>query len=298
MPYITLWPDTERSKLAAWAHNQATSGPDAGMLAEEIKQSNPDAPRGRRMGDGSSAFILEILELYKWANDTTTLRLYYPTVKRAASWQMNVSASFGVPTKLQSTYDILGFPSYDIAAYTSVFHIAALAATVEMATVMNDTAFRTQCAAALARAQVAFETPQWNQTKQAYDAASTGCLGSATGSGTCTDGIGVFADSFYAQVLAYSAGMGQITNRTGRVKAHLATQLRRGCVHYAAGSNAPRPGCPNGMVVLTGREEDGGGTTGGCDLQVWEMSHPNHATLGVHMGLDVKEMLAVFERLI
>lgn len=26
MPYIMLWPDAERSKLAAWAHNQATSG--------------------------------------------------------------------------------------------------------------------------------------------------------------------------------------------------------------------------------------------------------------------------------
>ena len=84
--------------------------------------------------------------LPRWANDTTTLQLYYPTIKRAAMWQMDVSSSFGVPTKLQTTYgtpiaygqhfhanrfsDILGFPKYEIGAYASVFHIAALAAWV------------------------------------------------------------------------------------------------------------------------------------------------------------------------
>jgi hypothetical protein len=58
-----LWPDAERSKLAAWAHNQASSGSDAGMLAEQIDSSHPDNPQGRRMGDGSSMFIIEILEM-------------------------------------------------------------------------------------------------------------------------------------------------------------------------------------------------------------------------------------------
>ena len=48
------------------------------------------------------------------------------------------------------------------------------------------------------------------------------------------------------------------------------------------------------MVVLTGREADGD-ITGGCDLQVWEMAPPNHASLGIHLGLPVDEMLAVFE---
>jgi hypothetical protein len=73
MPYITLWPDAERSKMAAWAHNQVASGNDTGMLPEQINQYDPDQPEGRRMGDGSSAFVLEVLELYRGANDTTTL---------------------------------------------------------------------------------------------------------------------------------------------------------------------------------------------------------------------------------
>eukprot|EP00658_Telonema_sp_P-2_P012197 TRINITY_DN14648_c0_g1_i1.p1 TRINITY_DN14648_c0_g1~~TRINITY_DN14648_c0_g1_i1.p1 ORF type:complete len:256 (+),score=58.98 TRINITY_DN14648_c0_g1_i1:105-770(+) len=78
-----------------------------------------------------------------------------------------------------------------------------------------------------------------------------------------------------------------------RDRSHLATQLARGCVQFVDGN--PAPGCPNGMVVFTGREQDGGGVTGQCDYQVWEMAPPNHATLGIHLGLDVDQMLAVFE---
>ena len=85
MAYKMLWPDAERSKLAAWAHNQKSAGvTDAGMLAEQLFQVDPDTPKGRRMGDGSSAFIIEILEFLRWANDSTKVKLYYPTVKRAA----------------------------------------------------------------------------------------------------------------------------------------------------------------------------------------------------------------------
>ena len=29
----------------------------------------------------------QVLELLRWTNDTETLHLYYPTVKRAAQWQ-------------------------------------------------------------------------------------------------------------------------------------------------------------------------------------------------------------------
>ena len=54
------------------------TGSDAGMLAEQIHNSDPDKAEGRRMGDGSSAFVLEVLELFRGANDTTTLQLYLP----------------------------------------------------------------------------------------------------------------------------------------------------------------------------------------------------------------------------
>ena len=51
-------------------------------------------------------FICYVLELLRWSGDRQTLALYWPTVKRAAEWQMNVSAAYGVPLKLQTTYAI------------------------------------------------------------------------------------------------------------------------------------------------------------------------------------------------
>ena len=67
------------------------------------------------MGDGSSAFVLEVLELFRGANDTTTLRLYYPTIVKILQWQIRMSANYSVPQGLQTTYDILGFPAYQIS---------------------------------------------------------------------------------------------------------------------------------------------------------------------------------------
>jgi len=72
------------------------------------------------MSDSTSMFILYVLELLRWNGDTETLRLYYPTVRRAALWQMNVSSEFGVPLKLETTYDILQFPKYQLSTYASV----------------------------------------------------------------------------------------------------------------------------------------------------------------------------------
>ena len=293
IPYITLWPNAERSKMAAWAHNQL-SGSDAGMLAEQIHNADPDQPEGRRMADGGSAFIIEVLELLRWANDTTTLELYYGVVKQAVGWQINVSSANGVPFKLQTTYDILGFPQFDHCAYASVFHMAAMAAAAELAVAMDDPAFEATCRAALVRAQKAFDALQWNEAKQRYDAASSGCDITADAAG-CKLQVGLFADTFYPQVLALSAGLGWLTPNVTRVAAHLASQLKRNCISFAEDPAGTQGVCPVGMVLYTGRQEDGGGPTGGSDLQTWEMPPPNHCTLGVHLGQDVEEMLAVFE---
>ena len=197
MPYITLWPHAERSKLAAWAVNQAPRGwAEEGMLAEQIHQNTPDTPdgwtandtgSGRHMGDSSSAFVLEVLELYRWANDTTTLELYWQTVKQVVHWQLKQSEVYGVPFKLETSYDILGFPAYELAAYNSVFHIATLAAAAELGDAMGEPDFAARCRSSQSTATKAFDTLQWNSTKRAYDAGSDGC----TAGVGCDSGIGV-----------------------------------------------------------------------------------------------------------
>ena len=79
--------------ITGWAPNQGSDG----MLAEQFKETTPDSPEGRVMSDVSSMFLLEVLELLRWANDTTTLEIYYPTVKRAAQWAMDTTAVLGKP---------------------------------------------------------------------------------------------------------------------------------------------------------------------------------------------------------
>ena len=49
--------------------------------------------------------------------------------------QFSVSSTYGVPYKLETTYDVLQFPSYQLSAYASTFHLAVLKATAELATV-------------------------------------------------------------------------------------------------------------------------------------------------------------------
>ena len=49
-----------------------------------------------------------MLELYRWQNDSATVQQLWPVVKKAAEWQMNVSAADGAPEHLCNTYDILG----------------------------------------------------------------------------------------------------------------------------------------------------------------------------------------------
>jgi non-lysosomal glucosylceramidase len=302
VPYIMLWPDSERSKLAAWANNQAPTGwQEAGMLAEQIHQNTPDTPdgwtandtgSGRKMGDSSSAFVLEVLEFHRWSNDTITVGLYWETIKGIVGWQLKHSATYQLPVKLETSYDILGFPSYELAAYNSMFHIATLAAAAELADAMGDTDFAASCRASQSNATAAFDQLQWNGTKGAYDAGSDKC----TAGVGCDEGIGLFADSFYAQVLAYSAGLGTLIADPDRLISHLKTQLKENCIYFPNATAPIQLGyCPNGLVALTGRYPTTPRSATHADLQIWEMAPPNHATLGLHLGQHVDEMLAVFE---
>lgn len=135
IPYIMFMTNGTRSKLAAWAGNQF----DDGMLAEQVLNHDPDSPQGRIMSDSSSMFILYVLELLRWSGDTETVKLYYPTIRRAAMWQMNKSAEFGVPLQLETTYDILGFPKkYQLSTYATVVSAPAVFA--------SDTCVRTASA--------------------------------------------------------------------------------------------------------------------------------------------------------
>ena len=268
VPYVMMITDGTRSKLAAWAGNQGTNG----MLAEQILNTDPDKPQGRVMSDSTSMFIVYVLQLLRWDADETSLKLYWPTVQKAVGWINSTAAVYGVPLKLETTYDILKFPSYQLSTYASAFHILALKAASALATHLGDTDYVAELDALIVRAQTAFDLLQWNTTLGFYNAASDGC----TAGVGCTQAVGVFADAFYAQVLAYGVGLGDLLAKPERLDAHLAFVEKANCVHNDVMQPPPYPlveGCAQGLVIMTGRPVQL------TDLQVWEMATFDHASM-------------------
>ena len=291
MPYISYFPNSTRSKMAAWAGNQQPNG----MLAEQIHNADPDTPEGRIMADSSSMFIMYVLELWDGDADDTTLNLYYPTVKRAAMWHMSTTKDYDLPMGLETTYDILGFRTciafffnfcsvishiffqfaakYEISAYASVFHMMAMKAAAKLAQAVGDKSFAAECESSLKRAQSAFDTLSW--VGNYYSAASSNCT---KGVG-CTLQEGLFADAFYAQVLAYSFGLGDLLADPAKLKTHLETTAKINCA-YPTSNGTLAQGCPNGLITLVGSRSPPGGT----DHQIWQMVNHDWAALRLRNG--------------
>ncbi|CAF1638891.1 unnamed protein product, partial [Didymodactylos carnosus] len=73
-----------------------------------------DTHGGRRMGDVTTIFLLETLELYKWTNDSIFLNDMYPRVLDVC------------------TYDIPGLDQYPTTTFNSFMHLAAMGACMQL----------------------------------------------------------------------------------------------------------------------------------------------------------------------
>ena len=279
VPYISFFPDSTRSKMAAWAGNQQPNG----MLAEQIRKVDPDTPEGRIMADSSSMFIMYVLELWNGDADEVSLKLYYPTVKRAALWHMSTVKDFDLPRGLETTYDILGFPKYEISAYSSAFHMMAMKAAAKLARVMGDDVFAQECDASLTRAQVALDTLSWMGTY--YSAASSNCT---RGVG-CGVQEGLFADAFYAQVLSHSAGLGDLLLDPSKLQTHLETTAKVNCAQPQANGTLAQ-GCPNGLIALVGRSPPGP-----TDHQIWQMANHDWVALRLRSNVGAEDISDTLE---
>lgn len=87
---------------------------------------------------------------------------------------------------------------------------------------------------------------QWDAAAGQYAAASDNC----TANVGCAVQVGTFSDAFYAQVLAYTLGLGELLADPTKLTQHLATVGTRNCKHVVNGSVVD--GCPNGLMIITG----------------------------------------------
>lgn len=259
IPYIMLFPNSTRDKVRAWATiGQAANGMINEQLGCGCMAAVPklDDACGRAMSDVSSMEIQYILEFLRWSNDTELLTELWPRVKKAAQWQISTAAQYGVPTKLVATYDILGLDKYAYAAYNSVFHLLALSAAHDLAVAVGDTTFAATAKAALSRGQAAMDALSWNSKLGYYN--------------SYAGGTALMSDTFYAQVLAYSSGLGDLLLNPQRLDQH-----NNATAHYNDS--------PFGFIIQTGRYPP----SDWHDNSLWQMASPNWGSLMLHRGADV-----------
>ena len=267
LPYILYFPQTEKIKMYAWAKYQQADG----MIQEYFTpgcagDTAPyDRPGGRRMGDVTTIFILETLELYRWTNDTQFLRDMYPHVVAGITWQMSVSEQFGLPEHLECTYDIPDMSQYPTTTFNSFMHLAALRVCMELALVMSDTPMHDRCNNSFTLAAQQIDRLLWYN-----DSAETGYFLAYTG------GKGekaIFTDALYGQVLAFTYGLGPLFN-VSLMKKHLESEVRLADTPY-------------GLRMLTGREP----LSNPQDNSIWMGSSQDWSALNLWLNTDVDEAM-------
>ena len=272
LPYMLYFPETEKIKMHAWAKYQQADGMiqetlTSGCLGDTVPY---DEHGGRRMGDVTSIFILETLELYRWTNDLVFLKDMYPHVLAGVKWQINVSSSFGLPEHLQCTYDIPEISRYPTTTFNSFLHLATLRACMELALIMNDSTTYNVCHEPYAVAVSQINQLLWysNGIETGYFLAYTGGQGEKA----------IFTDALYGQVLAFTYGLGPLYNVSTMLE-HLQSEVRLADTSY-------------GLRMLTGREP----LTNPQDNTIWMGSSQDWSVLNLWLNMDPDDALSQSEK--
>jgi len=242
LPYLWAVPDFERQKSHLYEHCQIQAGGDKGMITENPGFRLQDGCGGRRMGDVTSIWVLEVLEIYLQGGNVTRLQQAWPAVVDGVKWSIAMSAAQGLPAHLVCTYDILGMEVYNMTTFNGVLHLAMMKAAIRLASdpAIND-------AGTVAMAQLAFDvgvtamtTTMWNATF-GYFRAYTG-------------GDAIMSDCLYGQQVALAHGLGWLLP-TDMISSHLKAEAQYNLNLY-------------GLTTVTGRhtpppEEAAAGGGGG-----------------------------------
>lgn len=222
--YLSVMPEFEYSKLRKWGSGQAKDGHIYEYLGS-FGLGPIDVPGGRTMGDTTSLWVVEILEVWRHTADEDFLQEMWPIAKNAMYWQINNAAEIGLPWHLVCTYDIIDFDQYNTTTFNSFLHLAMMQAMIQMGTHLGDNQVVTDAQAAFTRGQNAINTYLWNSTSNYFRA--------------YTGGDAIMADCLYGQVVAHHHGLGWLMPET-QLKSHLIAELQYN-------------GNPYGLTVVTGR---------------------------------------------
>ena len=220
-------PTFEQEKSALYEHCQVQSGGDTGMITENPGFSLQDGCGGRRMGDVTSIWVLEVLEIYRHGGNSSRLAAAWPAVVRAVKWSIAMSAAQGLPAHLVCTYDILAMEQYNMTTFNGVLHLAMMQAAIALAAdpAVNDPATSALALAAYNTGVTAMTTTMWNSTYNYFRA--------------YTGGDAIMSDCLYGQQVALAHGLGWLLPKT-MIAQHLAAEAKYNANKY-------------GLTTVTGR---------------------------------------------
>eukprot|EP01116_Phalansterium_solitarium_P010681 TRINITY_DN2576_c0_g2_i1.p1 TRINITY_DN2576_c0_g2~~TRINITY_DN2576_c0_g2_i1.p1 ORF type:complete len:1038 (+),score=373.87 TRINITY_DN2576_c0_g2_i1:144-3257(+) len=222
LPYFWAVPDFESQKSELYENCQAADG----HIPENPGFAMTDECGGRVMGDTTTIWLLELLEVWRHTNNTQRLADAWPAAIRAIKWQAGVSAEYGLPSHLVCTYDILAFEQYNTTTFNGFLHLAAMRAAVVMANALGDESMAQFAQQTFDTSLAALTGPLlWNSTYNYFRA--------------YTGGDAIMSDCLYGQQVALAHGLGWLVD-PALLAQHLEAELK-----YNAN--------PFGLTVVTGR---------------------------------------------
>jgi hypothetical protein len=102
LPYLWVLPEFELSKLRRWGAGQATDGHIWEYLGS-FGLGPLDVPGGRIMGDTTSLWVVEVLEVWRNTGDEDFLQEMWPTAQQALAWMVSNAQEIGLPWHLVCT---------------------------------------------------------------------------------------------------------------------------------------------------------------------------------------------------
>lgn len=267
IPYTMFFPELQRNLFRGYASRQRTDG----FIHENLGgASRPlDEAGGRMMGDCTSTFLLGVYANYLWTADRKYFDALWPAAKKAAQWQIERSAPYGLPHHLNNTYDWWNFEQKDVVAYNAVLHLAAVRAAEKMADLQGDGPFAELCRSHFSSAQKKLDELLWNgEYYRAWwmkDQPPTEAIQ---------------ADTLYGQLWAFLLGLGPLVEEE-KIRRHLAAEQK-----YNAS--------PFGLKVMQRT---------GHDLKtreelVWQAGSLTWAALNLYLGSPVETSLAEAKKVI
>jgi non-lysosomal glucosylceramidase len=268
LPYTLFFPSLQKDSLRGHARCQMEDG----YIREDLGNARGwDRNWSRRiMGDGCTAFVLNVWMDFIWTGDRAFLDEIWPAARRALEWQISRAKALGLPERLCTTYDWWDFQEKDVVAYNAFLHLAALAAGERMAEVEGDGASALACREAFGAGRRAVDEKLW--TGRFYR--SIWMRG-----GGIPDSL--HTDTLYGQLWADILDLGHLAD-PARLRSHLALEAEVNPTPFGLKVfevDADRPTC---RIVEPGRMPDH--RNGPRDATIWQVGSLDWCSLELYLG--------------